>query len=148
MVARSLGPGKPSRCGGRGTSIPSLAKTSRRISADPLQGSRLPRRGHLAASSASRRVEIGLKTTARYQPRHGALGDVESELEQFAVNAWGIPERIGRGDLVHELSESCVETTTKADAQSGHACRSATRNSQSAKRITGFGRVGRYMESC
>lgn len=83
--------------------------------ADVVLEERAPRLGRRPAS-------------ARDQPRDRALGGVEPEFQEFAVNPWG-PERIGVG-------------------QSGQARRKLSQNNRSDQRIAGFGRVRRYMANC
>ena len=43
------------------------------------------------------------------------LPDVDAELEQFAVNPWGAPERVGDADVMDQLPNVCrhLRTTTK-----------------------------------
>src|SRR5262249_30677404 len=41
--------------------------------------------------------------TARHETRNGALRNVESQLEQLAMNAWRAPRRIGERHGMHEI---------------------------------------------
>src|SRR5262249_7185287 len=43
---------------------------------------------------------------ARHETRNGALRNVESQLEQLAVNAWRAPKRIGRAPWYAQYSQA------------------------------------------
>jgi hypothetical protein len=39
----------------------------------------------------------GLGTTLRHEAGHGALGDIDAELQELAMDSWRAPEKVGSG---------------------------------------------------
>ena len=60
-------------------------------------------RGMSVKKRAPRRRRRGASPVEIFRDRR--FGDVEAEFEQFTMDAWGTPERIGSAHLANEIAE-------------------------------------------